>query len=124
MHRKGGRPKGGFNMKYESEFKIKVAKQVASHELGFREAGEMYNVHFSVISKWHRIYLEEGEGGLRKERRGRSSEGKSGRPKKLNKLIEDNLIARNQFLEMENEYLKKLRDLVHKREQNERKRLK
>jgi len=122
MYKSRGRPKGGKNMKYEPEFKIKIAKQIASHELGFREAERIYNIHNCVLSNWHRIYLEEGEEGLFKERRGRS--GKGGRPPKLEKKVEDDLITRNHFLEMENEYLKKLRDLVYKREQSEQRKQK
>ena len=51
-----------------------------------------------------------------KERRGRSS--KSGRPKKtLDKSVENDLIAENQRLRMELEYLKKLSALVLAEEQ-------
>ena len=38
-----------------------------------------------------------------------------GRPPKLDKKIEEDLIAENQRLRMENEYLKKLSALVRKR---------
>src|SRR5690554_3208670 len=107
------RKKGGFNMKYEPEFKINIAKQLASHEIGFREAERIYEISKSVVSQWHRIYLEEGEEGLKRERRGRGGLGKTGRPP-LNKQVEQDLIARNKFLEMENEYLKKLHALVQK----------
>ncbi len=50
-----------------------------------------------------------------KERRGKSvtAEGKkSGRPPKLDKQVEEDLIAENQRLRMEIEYLKKLSALV------------
>ena len=51
-----------------------------------------------------------------KERRGK---GSTGRPPKLDKKVEEDLIAENQRLRMEIEYLKKLDALVRKREQNE-----
>ena len=62
-----------------------------------------------TLKKWERIYLEEGAEGLMKERRGRGSKG---RPPKLDKNTEEDLIAENQRLRMENEYLKKLSALV------------
>ena len=64
---------------------------------------------------WRCIFLEEGAEGLMKERRGRglTAEGKKrGRPPKLDKKVEEDLIAENQRLRMEIEYLKKLSALV------------
>jgi len=57
-----------------------------------------------------------------KERRGRvkiDSDKKRGRPPKLDKEVEEDLIAENQRLRMEIEYLKKLDALVQKRLQEE-----
>ena len=76
------------------------------------------------IQRWERIYLEEGAEGLMKERRGRAcsaSGTRKGRPPKLDKKVEEDLIAENQRLRMEIEYLKKLDALVQKRLQEERK---
>ena len=59
-----------------------------------------------------------------KERRGRGnplSGKKRGRPPKLDKKVEEDLIAENQRLRMEIEYLKKLDALVQKRLQEEKK---
>ena len=53
------------------------------------------------IRRWERIYLEEGAEGLMKERRGRAcraSVAKRGRPPKLDKKVEEDLIAENQRL--------------------------
>ena len=75
-----------------------------------------------MLQRWERIYLEEGAEGLMKERRGQSnptSGKKRGRPPKLDKQVEEDLIAENQRLRMEIEYLKKLDALVQKREQEE-----
>ena len=44
-----------------------------------------------------------------------------GRPPKLDRKVEEDLIAENQRLRMEIEYLKKLDALVRKREQEEQK---
>ena len=106
------------NKKYSAEFKISVIMDIREHQLGLREAERKYNVQHSVILKWERIYLEEGAEGLMKERRGKNkTSGKRGRPPKLDKKVEEDLIAENQRLRMEIEYLKKLSALVLAEEQ-------
>ena len=67
--------------------------------------------------------MEEGAAGLMIERRGRKSKGRP-RKKPLDKEIENDLIAENQrlrerleYVEAENEYLKKLDALVRAEEQ-------
>ena len=80
--------------------------------------------YINVVKRWERIFLEEGAEGLMKERRGRGnplSDKKRGRPPKLDKKVEEDLIAENQRLRMEIEYLKKLDALVQKRIQEEEK---
>ncbi len=74
-----------------------------------------------MLHRWERIYLEEGAAGFMKERRGRSSKNKSGK-KPLDKSVEEDLIAENQRLKMELEYLKKLSALVlaEEREKNKK----
>ena len=54
---------------------------------------------------------------LRVERRGR---GSTGRPRKLPKDVEEDLLAENQRLKAELAYLKKLQALVSEREQRNR----
>ena len=57
-----------------------------------------------------------------KERRGRACKAsgtQKGRPPKLDKKVEEDLIAENQRLRMELEYLKKLDALVQERIQRE-----
>ena len=102
------------------------------HHLGYRETVRKYwNItrgqdlnHVKTIQRWERIFLEEGAEGLMKERRGRACKAsgtRKGRPPKLNKKVEEDLIAENQRLRMEIEYLKKLDALVQKRLQEEKK---
>ncbi len=67
---------------------------------------------------WERIYLTEGPEGFAIERRGRSS---AGRPKKLSKEMEEDLLTEVQRLRAENAYLKNLQALVL---ENERRRQK
>ena len=120
---------GRKNKKYSAEFKIGVIMDMREHHLGYNETVKKYelgNTQFgaarAMVQRWERIYLEEGADGLMKERRGKSNSARRGRPPKLNKKVEEDLIAENQRLRMENEYLKKLDALVRKREQEEEKR--
>ena len=92
------------------------------HRLSYLETARKYGLlgrskggALCTLQRWERIYLEEGAEGLMKERRGKSvtAEGKKrGRPPKLDKQVEEDLIAENQRLRMEIEYLKKLSALV------------
>ena len=115
--------KGTIQQKYSAEFKIGVIMDMREHHLGYRETVRKYwNVsrgqdlnYINAVKRWERIYLEEGAEGLMKEKRGRAySAGgtRKGRPPKLDKKVEEDLIAENQRLRMEIEYLKKLSALV------------
>lgn len=108
------------NKKYSPEFKIHVIMDMRENHLGYHEAMRKYFPHleqknYKFIKQWERIYLEEGAEGLMKERRGRAcaTDGtRKGRAPKLDKKVEEDLIAENQRLRMEIEYLKKLSALV------------
>ena len=113
--------KGQIQRKYSTEFKISVIVDMREHHLSYRETVRKYLQGVSptsaigTIQRWERIYLEEGAEGLMKERRGRACSAcgtKRGRPPKLDKKVEEDLIAENQRLRMEIEYLKKLSALV------------
>ena len=109
------RKKGTKNKVYSAEFKISVIMDMRENHLGYNEAERKYDLPHSRIQKWERIYLEEGAEGLMKERRGRAckaSGSNKGRPPKLDRKVEEDLIAENQRLRMEIEYLKKLSALV------------
>ena len=117
------RKKGTKNKNYSPEFKLSVILDMREHHLGYRETvrkywdvskGQEHNYH-KQVQRWERIYLEEGAEGLMKERRGRAcsaSGTRKGRPPKLDKKVEEDLIAENQRLRMEIEVLKKLSALV------------
>ena len=118
---KGGifMPKGQPNKRYTPEFKIKVVETMREEKLSYKEAARQFDVSFdTVVAKWERIYLEEGKEGFYIERRGRKS---TGRPAKLKKAVEEDLIAEVQRLRAENAYLKKLNALVAERVRQEKK---
>ena len=114
--------KGSKNKKYSAEFKISVIMDMREHHLGYCETARKYDIGdpklggaVHTIQGWERIFLEEGAEGLMKERRGRACKAsgtRKGRPPKLDKKIEEDLIAENQSLRMEIDYLKKLSALV------------
>lgn len=119
---------GRANKKYSTEFKMGVIIDMREHHLGYRETARKYWKvsrgqdlnYINTVKRWERIYLEEGAEGLMKERRGRAfaaSGTRKGRPPKLDKNVEEDLIAENQRLRMEIEYLKKLSALVLAEEQ-------
>ena len=118
--------KGSKQKRYSTEFKLRVIMDMREHHLSYRETVRKYweNAkgkepnYIHRIQRWERIFLEEGAEGLMKERRGKSNtSGKRGRPPKLDKKVEEDLIAENQRLRMEIEYLKKLSALVLAEEQ-------
>ena len=109
--------------KYTGKFKQNVIEYMYSYHLSLKETSIKFNLGSeSVVRRWERIYYEEGPQGLYVERRGRSK-NMSSKPKKkkLNKEVEEDLIAENQRLRMENEYLKKLNALVQERIKRENK---
>lgn len=108
---------------YGGDFKQNVVEYMHKNHLSCQETAFHFNLAGDyVVSKWERIYYEEGPQGLYIERRGRSK-NMSSKPKKkkLNKKVEEDLIAENQRLRMENEYLKKLNALVQERIKRENK---
>ena len=134
-----------WNTKYSPEFKISVILDMREHHLGYRETVRKYwhtktkaetSNHLSQVKNWERIYLEEGEAGFYMERRGRTTKmdnSKRGRPRKkpLDKQVENDLIAENQrlkeeleYLRAENEYIKKLSALIAAEEQKKSKKQK
>lgn len=123
-----------FNTKYSPEFKLSVILDMREHNLGYKETARKYGLvkqsfggALMTLHRWERIYLEEGAEGFMVERRGRGSKGRP-RKKPLPTEVENDLISENQrlkerleYLEMENEYLKKLDALIRAEEQEKNK---
>ena len=122
--------KGQTFKKYSPEFKISVILDMRENRLGYCETVRKYRLGpvetggaRDMLQRWERKYLEEGIEGLTKDNRGRPTVNgkKRGRPPKLDKQVEEDLIAENQRLRMEIEYLKKLNALVQERIEREHK---
>ena len=112
-------PKGVPKKRYTPEFKKMVVETMMEEKLSYRETARRFEVSCDTrIKDWERIYLSEGPDGFAVERRGR---GSSGRPKKLPKEVEEDLLAEVQRLRAENDYLKNLQALVLEDERRQRK---
>ena len=111
-------PKGVPNKRYTPEFKKHVVETMRNEGLSYRETARRFDVPRDRPPAWERVYLEEGPEGFAIERRGRSS---TGRPRKMSKEVEEDLLAEVQRLRAENEYLKNLQALVLEDERRQRK---
>ena len=111
-------PKGVPNKRYTPEFKKQVIETMLSEKMSYCETARRFEVSCDKrIKDWERIYLTEGAEGFAVERRGRSS---TGRPRKLPKEVEEDLLAEVQRLRAENDYLKNLQALVLEDERRQR----
>ena len=112
-------PKGVPNKQYTAEFKKLVVETMQQERLSYMETAARFEIRHKRVQDWERIYLTEGPEGFSVERRGR---GSSGRPGKLPKEVEEDLLAEVQRLRAENDYLKNLQALVLEDERRQRKR--
>ena len=107
----------------EERFEL-VAKVLAGNSI--KSVAKDAHINFSQLYQWARKYSEKGMDGLQCKK-GRPTEKFAMKKKKEIKLSVSEkeelklLRERNQYLEMENEYLKKLDALVSKREAAEAK---
>ena len=93
-----------------------VVETMMQEKISYKEAARRFDVSSDTrVASWERIYLTEGPEMLYVERRGRGSKG---RPPKLPKEVEEDLLKEVQRLRAENEYLKKLQALVLERKQS------
>ena len=112
-------PKGIPNKRYTAEFKKHVIETMQQKKLSYSETARQFEINdHKQIMAWERIYLTEGPEGFAIERRGR---GSTGRPRKLPKEVEEDLLAEVQRLRAENDYLKNLQALVLEDERRQQK---
>ena len=107
------------NKRYTAEFKQHVIETMREEKLSYKETARRFEVNgHNRIQEWERIYLTEGPEGFQIERRGHGSKG---RPPKLDKKVEEDLIGEVQRLRAENAYLKNLQALVLEDERRQHK---
>ena len=111
------------NISYDGDFKKSVIEYMHTNHLSLQETAYHFNLaNNSIVGKWERIYYEKGPQALYLKQRGRKKNMSSNPKKKqLSKEVKEDLIAENQRLRMENEYLKKLNALVLERIKQENK---
>ena len=110
-------PKGVPNKRYTAEFKQHVIETMQKERLSYSETARQFEINdHHRIQAWERIYLIEGPEGFQIERRGRGSKG---RPLKLPKEVEEDLLSEVQRLRAENAYLKNLQALVLEEERHQ-----
>lgn len=118
-------PKGMSKKKYTPEFKKLVVETMRDEKLSYRETSIRFDINnITTIQRWERIYMEDGLKGLEIERRGRACAASGtikGRKPKLDKNVEEDLIAEVQRLRAENDYLKNLYALVLEDERRQNK---
>ena len=110
---------------YTGDFKVAVVEYMHKTGASLRQTAAHFNIPSrNSISKWERIYYEQGREALYRENRGRSkkmSDTKKKTSKKKNIEQNEDLLAEVQRLRMENAYLKKLNALIQEREKSEKK---
>ena len=110
---------------YTGDFKVAVVEYMHKTGASLRQTAAYFNIPSrNSISKWERIYYEQGREALYRENRGRSkkmSDTKKETAKKKDIEQNEDLLAEVQRLRMENAYLKKLNALIQEREKSEKK---
>ncbi len=103
------------NISYTSEFKLLAVKANIEgksptdifDEAGIDVAPFVKNYAVKTISRWKKIYQEEGKQGLVKEKRGKNATGRP-KAKEFNSVE-----AELEYLRLENDFLKKLHALAN-----------
>lgn len=109
---------------YSGEFKVHVIEYMQQTSTSVRQAAAIFGIKSPpTVSRWERIYYEEGKAALFEDRRGRKKnmpDKKKDTFKKKDVNENADLLKEVQYLRMENEYLKKLIALVQEREKSEK----
>jgi transposase len=109
---------------YSLETKLAVINSVKDNNLSLREACLQFNIRStSVLTNWISIYQQTGLEGLAIERRGKPNlMASKDNSKRITKPLTDHekVLEENRLLRAENDYLKKLRALIQKEEEEKK----
>lgn len=121
---------GGKYITYDAAFKLRVTEYWLEHpEISSNQISEIFHASRGAIRNWRKIYLEQGAGALGKEMRGKNRNMKNGKSKTMAEQTEvssdpkehiEALEKQVRYLQMENDYLKKLNALVQEKERSQK----
>lgn len=119
----------GLSMKsgtYTGDFKVHVVEYIHENNMSFFQGAAHFGIpNDTTVGIWDRIYQEEGPEALYRNNRGRKAKMPKDKDKvkvpRMDKPVDEDLVAEVQRLRMENEYLKKLNALVQAREKSAKK---
>lgn len=117
---------GGKYITYDASFKLRVTQYwLENPEISSHQIAEIFHASRRAIRSWRKIYLEQGPEALSKDIRGKRKNMKNGKKKEAleQAVISDDpkrrveeLEKQVHYLQMENDYLKKLNALVQEKE--------
>jgi Transposase and inactivated derivatives len=90
--------------------RIEIAQFTIAKDLNYKQAIEKYDVSYQQVYSWVKKYQKHGEEGL-KDQRGRKKSNESLTEEEQLKLRIKELEERNKYLEMENDFAKKLQEI-------------
>ena len=96
------------------EERIEIVQYTIANALDYQKAIEKYDVSYQQVYAWVRKYRNEGESSL-KDNRGRKKPLDDLDEHERLKLRIKELEARNEYLEMENAFAKKLAEIKQRR---------
>jgi len=109
---------------YTGEFKHHIVEYMHTNHLSICKTAVLFGLpHEGSLALWEKQYKKEGPQAFYKNAKGQLNPMSANKPKKetvkkkpeLSKEIEEDILAENQRLRMENAYLKKLNALVQER---------
>ena len=100
-----GRPKGGKNRYWSKEEKLRIIKKIINEGYSTNEVAKQESVSDSMIRKWIKRYVEQGEDALQNQKKPGNPLSKFSNKKNLTDM--EKLEYENMKLRIENERLKK-----------------
>ncbi|WP_408637943.1 IS3 family transposase [Oxalobacter vibrioformis] len=107
--------------RYDGQFRRQVVEHMHEHDLSLNATAKHFNVLFSTVALWDKIYRERGTDALLNTKRGRPSpmsqpHKKPSALKPDKEKTQEELLAEVRYLRAEVDYLKKLKALNQARE--------
>lgn len=107
---------------YSKQFKLDVIQYMVDEHTSVRDTAARFNLpHHSTLRRWVHAYREKGTDALSPKEKRRPSMKQNPENKKNLSVAEQELQKENDFLRMENDYLKKLNALVQTKEKSAKK---